>query len=312
MSLKSVYACVALLAALALAGCNQSGHNGQQNQGAAAADNSPAVATVNGQPISENTLNTFLDKRTGGQESRLSPQDRKTLLDQLVNLKVLAEEADKQGLTKKPDVQAEISIQREIMLANALVKQYLDQHPVSQADIKHAYDQRVGSMDQTEYKARHILVSSKKAAEDVINKLNHGANFAKLAEKVSTGPSAKKGGELGWFSPSDMVQPFSAAVEKLKKGEYTKAPVHTQFGWHVIELEDTRAVPKPTLTDLKPAIENQLRGQKVEAYVNQLRGAAKVDIKQPETPAAASKAMPQPATGAQAPTPASMTSPKGA
>lgn len=304
MNLKPAFACLALIAAAALAGCGPSNGNGQHGNTAAGnganTGQSSAVATVNGDAISENTLTTFVSKRTGGAHIKLSPADKTNLLNQLINLKVLAQKADQEGIAAKPDMQAEINIQREALLANALVRQYIDQHPVTDDDVKQAYAKRVGSMDRQEYKARHILVNDKKSAEDAISKLNGGADFAKLAEKVSTGPSAKKGGELGWFSPSDMVQPFSQAVEKLKKGQYTKEPVKTQFGWHVILLEDVRDVPKPTLADLKPAIENQLRGQQVQDYVKKLRDQAKVDIKLPQQPAPA--ATPQPATGSQPPT----------
>lgn len=316
MNLKYLSACLAAAAALALAGCGSSGNgnnNQNQNNQAAASDNSPVVATVNGEPIHQSTLTTFIDKRTGGAGAKLSPQDRQTLLDQLVNLKVLAEQARQQGIARQDDVQAEIQIQRQALLANALVHNYLEQNPVSDQQVEQAYNDQVKGMDQKEYKARHILVTDKKTAEQMIDKLDHGADFAALAKKTSTGPSAKSGGELGWFSPSDMVKPFAQAVEKLKKGKYTKQPVKTQFGWHVILLEDTREVPKPALNDLKPAIQNKLRAQQVEAYVNKLRSQAKVEIKQQQ--AGAAQQMPTPATGSQnmaAPAPASSSMPQPA
>jgi peptidyl-prolyl cis-trans isomerase C len=198
-------------------------------------------------------------------------------------------------------VQAEIQIQHEALLAKALVHQYLEKHPVTDQDIQTAFKKQTQSMDQKEYKARHILVKDKKTAEKAIDKLNHGAKFAELAKKLSTGPSAKKGGELGWFSPSDMVKPFSNAVEHLKKGQYTKKPVKTQFGWHVILLQDERPVPKPKLADQKSSIKQRLQSQRVQDFVNQVQKKADIDIKQSQAPTPQSGA---PAQQAPAPAPA--------
>ncbi len=253
----------------------------QQPASTAAPAAADVVATVNGTPITEDMLDTYVDERTRGHGSQISPDDRTNLLNQLISLELLADEAQKQGVDKKKDVAIDLELQRSSLLASNLIHGYLDSHPVSDDDLKAAYQDHIKGMDLKEYKARHILVKTEAEANDVIAKLNKGADFATLAKKVSTGPSGKDGGDLGWFSPSQMVKPFSDAVAQLKKGEYTKSPVQTRFGWHVIKLEDTRKVPAPTFDDLKSNLENKLKGQAVEAYVNQLRGQAKIDIKQP-------------------------------
>lgn len=318
MKFKLLTACAIVAASLALAACNGNGKNGSANSNPVADsgntqtsttaknDNSPVLATVNGEAIHQDTIDSIIQERGHGIQP--SPQIRQELLDRLIDLKVLAQQARKQGIAKKPEIQTEMQLQRDSLLAKSLVQQHIQQNPISDQDVQQAYQKQVQSMDQKEYKARHILVNDKKTAESVIDKLNHGADFAKLAKKMSTGPSAKNGGELGWFSPSDMVKPFAQAVENLKKGEYTKQPVKTRFGWHVILLQDVRKVPKPKMSDVKTSIEQRLRSQEVQAYVDKLRSQAKVNINKQQvvTPAPASSTSPattapQPATGSNPP-----------
>ncbi|HET6724506.1 MAG TPA: peptidylprolyl isomerase [Gammaproteobacteria bacterium] len=315
MKFKYLTAGALIGASVLLAACGPSNKNNDNNGGNAGAslkaDNSPVVATVNGKAIHESAVDALLSSIAGGRNINPPPQARRRLLDRLVQLKALADKAQKDGLADNADVQAEIRIQRQALLAKALVSQYMDQHPVTDEQVQAAYKKQTQAMDKTEYKARHILVNDEKTAEKVIDKLNNGANFTKLAKKMSTGPSAKNGGELGWFSPSDMVPPFAAAVEKLKKGEYTKQPVKTQFGWHVILLEDTRPVPQPKLADVQASIKQKLQSQEVQDFVNSVQKQAKIDINEsafaPKTPAPASTA---PAT--HAPAPASTSQPKAA
>ncbi|HET7369367.1 MAG TPA: peptidylprolyl isomerase [Gammaproteobacteria bacterium] len=315
MNFKHLTVGTAIVATLLLAACNgdNGNNNNAANTNASANNNSPVIATVNGEAIHENTLDALLNQVAHGR--KVPPQAKQQLLNRLVQLKVLAQQARQQGIADQPDVQAEIQVQREALLAKALITQHMKQNPVSDEAVQAAYQKQIQSMDQKEYKARHILVNDKKTAEEVIAKLNNGANFAELAKKVSTGPSAKNGGELGWFSPSDMVAPFGKAVTQLKKGEYTAQPVKTQFGWHVILLEDVRPVPQPKLADMKASIKQQLEAQKVQDFVETLQKQASVDIKEeqfqaeapaPQTTAApaattptGASAMPAPATTAQ-------------
>lgn len=256
-----------IAAVVILAACG-----GQQNS----ADTSTVLATVNGVPVTNDMFRAYVRSLAGGQEPQLDAQRRQLVLNRLIDMEVLAQAAQKSGLEKQATVAADLKIQRTGLLAQQLVQQYLTQHPVTEDQIKSEYATRTKAMPGTEYRARHILVASEQQAKNIINQLNHGANFATLAKKYSTDASGKQGGELGWFSPDQMVPAFSAAVAQLKKGEYTREPVHTQYGWHVIQLEDTRSMPPPSLDSVRDQLTNSLEGQEVEAYVNKLRQDAKV------------------------------------
>lgn len=289
IALRSLF----LITAIALlAACG-----GRQNS----ADTSTVLATVNGVPITNDMFRAYVRSLAGGQEPQLDAQRRQLVLNRLIDMEVLGQEAQKSGLEKQATVAADLKIQRTGLLAQQLVQQYLSQHPVTEDQIKAEYAAKTKAMPGIEYRARHILVASEQQAKDIIKQLNHGANFATLAKKYSTDASKSQGGELGWFSPDQMVPAFSAAVAQLKKGEYTKTPVHTQFGWHVIQLEDTRSVPPPSLDSVRDQLTNSLEGQEVEAYVNQLRQGAKVVI---STPAASTAAKPPAVAPAPAATPA--------
>ncbi|HVC29107.1 MAG TPA: peptidylprolyl isomerase [Gammaproteobacteria bacterium] len=261
-------------------------------------DTSTVLATVNGVPITNDMFRAYVRSLAGGQEPQLDPQKHALVLNRLIDMQVLAQQAEKSDLTKDPKVVADLKIQKTGLMANQLVQQYLAQHPITDDQIKAEYSQRTKTMPGTEYRARHILVANEKQAKDIINQLNHGANFATLAKKYSTDGSKTQGGELGWFSPDQMVPAFSQAVAQLKKGEYTKQPVHTQFGWHVIQLEDTRSMPPPSLASVQEQLKNTLEGKEVEAYVDQLRKSAKVDM---PTPSASTKTTPAPAAGTKEP-----------
>ncbi|MBU6420514.1 MAG: peptidylprolyl isomerase [Gammaproteobacteria bacterium] len=292
IALRSLF----LITAIALlAACG-----GQQNS----ADTSTVLATVNGVPITNDMFRAYVRSLAGGQEPQLDAQRRQLVLNRLVDMEVLGQAAQKSGLENQATVAADLKIQRTGLLAQQLVQQYLSQHPVTEDQIKAEYAAKTKAMPGTEYRARHILVASEQQARDIISQLNRGANFATLAKKYSSDASKSQGGELGWFSPDQMVPAFSAAVAQLKKGEYTKSPVHTQFGWHVIQLEDTRSMPPPSLNSVRDQLTNSLEGQEVEAYVNQLRQGAKVVI---STPAAGTAAKPPAVMSAPAATPA----PKG-
>jgi peptidyl-prolyl cis-trans isomerase C len=273
------------IAALMLAACNAG----------KSTDTSTVLATVNGTPITNDMFRAYVRTLAGGQEPQLDAQKRKLVLDRLIDMTVLAQNAEKAGLDKDPKVAAELAVQHSGLLAQSQVRQYLDKHPVTDDQIKAEYDKRMKSMPGQEFRARHILVSDEKLAKSIIAQLGKGADFAKLAKKYSSDGSAKSGGELGWFSPDQMVPQFSKAVEQLKKGQYTRTPVHTQFGWHVIQLEDTRSTPAPSLDSVRQQLENELQGQNIQDYVNGLRGAAKVDIKTPAASTAAAPAKADPA-----------------
>jgi peptidyl-prolyl cis-trans isomerase C len=287
--MRIAFRTILFLAVAALAACG-----GKQTT----TDSSTVLATVNGVPITNDMFRAYVRSLAGGQEPQLDAQKHALVLNRLIDMEVLSQQAEKSDLEKDPKVAADLKIQRTGLMANQLVQQYISQHPVTDDQIKAEYTQRTKAMPGTEYRARHILVASEQQAKDIIMQLNHGANFATLAKKYSTDESKKQGGELGWFSPDQMVPAFSQAVEQLKKGEYTKQPVHSQFGWHIIQLEDTRSMPPPTLASVQEQLKNSLEGKEVEAYVDQLRKGAKVEMNTPTattTPPPA--AVPAPAAG---------------
>ncbi len=260
-------------AALAIAvtvGCQAPAEN------ANAAGDTPA-AVVNGTPISQQTVDLL---RQGGQQQG-QPRDPEAHLDQLVTLEVLAQKAREQGLDEKPQVRAELWQKQAATLANALIGDYIDAHPVTDKELRAEYDKRVADQaGGVEYKARHILVDDEDKAESLIDELDGGADFAELARAESTGPSGKKGGDLGWFGPERMVPAFSKAVQALEPGHYSESPVKTRFGWHVILLEDTRDKQPPSFDQLKQRIRVDLVNQKLDAYIRDLREAADVTIEQ--------------------------------
>jgi peptidyl-prolyl cis-trans isomerase C len=155
---------------------------------------------------------------------------------------------------------------------------YLDNNPISEDIIKKEYDDKIGQMKMTELKASHILVKEEATAKEVIAKLNKGGKFADLAKEYSTGPSGPKGGELGWFTPQRMVPEFSKAVLAMKDNEYTKQPVQTQFGWHIILRTGQREGTPPTFEEVKPSIVATLEQEHIQKYINELRKGAKVEI----------------------------------
>jgi peptidyl-prolyl cis-trans isomerase C len=171
---------------------------------------------------------------------------------------VVAEEAVKKGLDKTPEVAEQIDAVKQSVLANAYVRDYIKNNPVSDDAVKAEYDRIKATVSGSQYKARHILVDKESEAKDIIARLKKDPGaFSKLAMDRSKDPGSKaQGGDLGWFDPSGMVPEFGAAVSKLEKGKFTQEPVKTQFGYHVILLEDSKPVDAPPLNDVKPSSRN--------------------------------------------------------
>jgi peptidyl-prolyl cis-trans isomerase C len=235
------------------------------------------IAHINGEPLTQPQFEQLLQQRTQGRAGQLNDAQRRQFLDEVVNLTLLSQEAENQGLADDPDVVAQLKAIRRALLARAMIQKLTDSDAISDAEIKKAYDKNYGGESSKEYHARHILVDDKATAEDMIAKLDDGADFAKLAEENSTGPTSKKGGDLGWFSPDQMVDAFAAATTKLEKGSYTEEPVKTRFGWHVIKLEDVRDNPPPKLDDVRDKLRSQIAREKVQAHLADLRDKAEVD-----------------------------------
>jgi peptidyl-prolyl cis-trans isomerase C len=239
------------------------------------------VATVNGKKITQKQYQAHLKLRQAqkpkGQQQ--APVSRQAILDELINREVLLQKAKKLKLHKDKKVITQLKQLKDNVLIQAVLSQSPASKPVSDKELKKIYDQQVGNADPTEYKARHILVKDEAAAKKLISELNDGENFEDLAKKASTGPSVKYGGDLGWFSSEKMVPAFSKATAKLKKGTHSQKPVKTQFGFHIIKLEDTRKRTLPKFEDVKNQILPMVQSQRLQEYVMKLRNKAKVVVK---------------------------------
>ena len=263
------------------AACTKPATDAAKSAGAApaAAAKAVTVATVGGKPISSELFDTFLQAVTGKPASAATPEQKQQLLDQLVNMTLAAQAGEKEGLQNDPQVKARTELLQMQILAEAASEKYIKAHPVSDTEVRAEYDRQVANMPK-EYKARHILVETKEIAQSVIRDLKAGGDFAKLATSESKDPgSAKNGGELGWFSASSMVKPFADALATLQKGQTTPEPVQTQYGWHVIQLEDTRSPQPPAFDDVKQQVETITQRKKLQAYLDELRKTAQVQKK---------------------------------
>lgn len=241
--------------------------------------NAAAVATVNGKEISQQMYQAYVRQLEMRQHNGKIQIDRKRLINELVNRELLHQAALSMKLEKNPEIKFLMEQQKIDLLTKAAMKEIVDKSPVTESEIEATYKKMSANSNPMEFKARHILLKTEADAEAVIKKLDKGADFATLAKEKSTGPSAKKGGDLGWFKPGQMVPAFSKSVMALKKGEYSKTPVKTQFGYHVIKLEDTRKIDPPKLDDVKDQIRGLLQQQRIQKYVAEMRKKAKVTIK---------------------------------
>ncbi len=242
------------------------------------------VAVVNGEPIAKSTFLTYQQQRARQMAAQGMPLDpdgsRAQIVDELVMQELLVQQAVKDKTAEDPEVAAQLDLLRRNMLATAVVRKYLKTAQPSEADIKAEYDKAVANMKTKEYKARHILVDIEDKAKQMVAELKKGAKFEDLAKANSSDGSKDQGGDLGWFTPDMMVEPFSQAVVGLDKGKYTETPVKTQFGWHVIQLEDVRDQTPPPLDELRPQLTQMLQGKLVNDYLEKLKAGAKVEVKE--------------------------------
>jgi peptidyl-prolyl cis-trans isomerase C len=259
-----------------LSACEPRGTTGSSSPAVKKAD---AIASVNGQYISKKMLEDLekdLAQRSQGQAPAF-PKEK--LVDELVQREILVQDAVQKKLDQTPEVIAQLDAAKKAILTQASLQAYLKANPITDADIKKEYDSKVGGANATEYKASHILVKTEDEAKKLIAELDKGGKFAKLANKHSLdAKESQNGGDLGWFSPTQMVAPFSEAVAKLEKGKYTKTPVKTQFGWHIILSEDSRKQAAPPLEAVKEQLTPMLQREKIQKMVEGLRKQAKVEI----------------------------------
>jgi peptidyl-prolyl cis-trans isomerase C len=258
---------------LLIAACGK----GQQQAAAPAPSDKPAtppVAIVDGTPISRDAYDDYLKTLLRGKPAAdVTPEEKNQVLDQMINMQLIATQAEKDGLQKDPDVATRIALLRTQVMADAAAQKYVKSNEPSDEELHAAYD---AATDKTEYHASHILVATKEKALQLIKKIKGGAKFEDVAKAESTDNSKANGGDLGWFTTARMVKPFGDAVKNLKKGEMTTEPVQTQYGWHIILLVDTRDAP---FEQLKPQLSNTLMQKKFQVYIEDLKKTAKIEKK---------------------------------
>ena len=267
---------------LAIGACSQD----KGAKSAVQASTEPAAASVNGTPISQRTVDMMA--KQGAEAGRPdTPESRRAIIDQLALQMVVAQEAIKKGLDKTPEVAEQMEAIRQSVLANAYVRDFVKNNPVTDDVLKAEYDRIKATMTGTQYKARHILVEKEAEARDIIARLKKDPGaFGKLAMERSKDEGSKsQGGDLGWFDLNGMVPEFGAAVAKLEKGKFTGEPVKTQFGYHVILLEDSRPIEAPPLEVVKPQLSQQLQQQNVRKELDALKAKAKIEVADASAPA---------------------------
>ncbi|MCD6042627.1 MAG: peptidylprolyl isomerase [Burkholderiales bacterium] len=236
-----------------------------------------SVATVNGVAVPQHRMDFLLQQQQArGQPD--SEQMRTMVRDELVNREILAQEAQKAGIAKKPEVQAQLDVARQEIIVSAYLRDWVTKHPITEAEVQREYDRAKKQQGDREYKARHILVETEDQAKGMIAELKKGAKFDELANKNSKDPgSAQRGGDLDWNVPGTYDKQFAEAMVKLEKGKYTEQPVRTRFGFHVIQLDDVRQTRFPPLAEVKPRIQQMLAQGRIEELIKGLRAKAKIE-----------------------------------
>jgi peptidyl-prolyl cis-trans isomerase C len=233
------------------------------------------IVTVNGANIDSAVLDFYIQSRTNRPADQVSAQERDTLTSELTDIFLLSTVETAEKYERDPQIQAQLELQRRGILAQAVAADFYSTVTVTETDIASEYENQAKLAPTEQFKARHILVETQSEAIEIIASLDDGKDFIELAKVQSTGPSGPNGGDLGWFSSDQMVKPFSDAVASLDDGEYTKQPVQTQYGWHVILREESRASEAPTLESAREGITQYLQNQKFQAYLQSLRDTAK-------------------------------------
>jgi peptidyl-prolyl cis-trans isomerase C len=299
---------VLVLALAALAACQP------KTSGVAAGDTSPPVATVNGAPITRNFYDFYIKGITGGKSpADLTAEQRELALDNLIRAQVVAEQATKDGVDRSGETAYMLELARLNVLQQAMQERYLKDRQPTDQELRAEYETQLAAMPKTEYHARHILVATEPFALKIIERLEKGEKFDALAKAESMDSSKNNGGDLGWFTPGRMVPEFAGAVMALKPGEFTRKPVQTQYGWHVIQLLETREVTPPPFDQVRQRLVQVVQAKKFKQYSDELMRGAKVEKSldkatggAPPAPGGTVTPAPAapPASGSGAPTPA--------
>ncbi len=238
-----------------------------------AESSNPVLARVNGVDITENEVKHFISKQVKSIPAQVA-------LQEMINVELLAQAARNENLMKDETLQLEIKRTTSALIASHYLQEHLRKLEISEQALKQRYEKEYLNKPQNvEYNANHILVKSETEAQDIIKQLQGGAEFAELAKSLSIGPSGKDGGALGWFKSTDMVAPFSQATMKLKAGEYSTEPVKTQFGWHVIFLNDIRTIEPEPFEAVKKQLSTAIAAESISNKLKVLRDKAFIKLK---------------------------------
>ena len=239
----------------------------------AVAPDAETLVVINGMPITRADVFAYT-----GLDGAPDPVRPDGVLEELINLELLRQEAIAQGIDQEIEIQIILRNMEIGLLASEVIERRAREMTFSEEEIQTEYDAQVAAYSTAEYRARHILVEDAAAARQIIVGLQEGADFAELAAAHSQDASAPEGGDLGWFAPGQMIPAFTAAVEALEPGEYTPEPVQTRFGWHVILLEDIRETAPPPLDEVRPQIEEILQARALRAFMDGLRADADIEF----------------------------------
>jgi len=233
------------------------------------------AAVVNNKPIPKEQVDEFVQV-LGAQGRPDTPELRAAVRDELIARELFVQEAEKKGLARNTEVQRQIENARQEILIRAMIRDHLKAHPITDAEIQAEYDRAEKQVGEKEYRPSHILVETEDEAKAIIAQLKKGAKFEELAKKSKDPGSAQSGGDLDWNTPGTFVKEFSDAMVKLEKGKYTETPVKSQFGWHVIRLDDVREAKAPPLEQVRPQIQQELERKRVQQLQQDLRAKAKI------------------------------------
>ena len=237
------------------------------------------VAVVNNEKIEQRFVD-FIKDEVEKQGRKVSNDMEENIIDRLIDLKVINQAAKRSGLLDDPKILTQAELSTQELIYTLYLQRYIVNNPVKNDEVKSEYEIFINNFDDREFKASHILLKTKTQAQKIIAKLEENDNFSTLAKESSKDESSKdNGGDLGWFEKRDMLEIIYDEVSKLKKGEFTKSPIQTQFGWHVIKLNDTREAPLPSFDEKKTELKTTLQKRKLKQHLDELRNQAKIKFK---------------------------------
>ena len=240
--------------------------------GAPAAAATPAAAAPAGKTLYTTQQFEFMVKERVQQGQQDSPELRNAVREELNTRELLAREARKQNLDKTADMKAQMDLASQTVLVRAYVADWISKNPIPEADLRKEYDAIKGQIGDKEYKVRHVLVEKEDEAKEIVAELQKGAKFDELAKSRSKDPGSKdRGGDLDWNAPTNFVKPFGDAMKATPKGKFTAQPVQTQFGWHVIMVDDVRDAKVPSYEEVKPQLQQRMQAQWLDKYFKDLR-----------------------------------------